>query len=55
MTKQVVGIDVGKEKLDVGLNSEKRVRVWANDEKGRAALLIRTYETKRSGPNGLGE
>lgn len=38
MTKQVVGIDVGKAKLDVGLADEKRVRVWANDEAGRAAL-----------------
>ena len=38
MTKQVVGIDVGKEKLDVGLASEKQVRVWANDERGRAEL-----------------
>lgn len=38
MTKQVVGIDVGKEKLDVGLADEKRVRVWANDEAGRAEL-----------------
>ena len=38
MTKQVVGIDVGKEKLDVGLNGQKRVRVWANDEAGRAEL-----------------
>jgi transposase len=38
MTKQVVGIDVGKEKLDVGLVDEKRVRVWANDEVGRAEL-----------------
>ena len=38
MTKPVVGIDVGKEKLDVGLIDEKRVRVWANDETGRAAL-----------------
>jgi transposase len=38
MTKQVVGIDVGKEKLDVGLNNEKKVRVWANDAKGRAGL-----------------
>ncbi len=26
MTKQVVGIDVGKEKLDVGINDEKKVR-----------------------------
>ena len=38
MTKQVVGIDVGKEKLDVGLSGEKRVRDWANDERGRAEL-----------------
>jgi transposase len=38
MTEQVVGIDVGKEKLDVGLTSEKQVRVWANDEAGRAEL-----------------
>lgn len=38
MTEQVVGIDVGKEKLDVGLTSEKQVRVWANDEAGRTEL-----------------
>jgi len=38
MTKQVVGIDVGKEKLDVGLTGEKRVRDWDNDETGRAEL-----------------
>jgi transposase len=38
MTAQVIGIDVGKEKLDVGLVSEKKVRVWANDEAGRAEL-----------------
>jgi transposase len=38
MTKQVVGIDVGKEKLDVGLSGEKRVRTWANDEAGRKEL-----------------
>lgn len=38
MTKQVVGIDVGKEKLDVGLADKKSVRVWANDEAGRAEL-----------------
>jgi transposase len=38
MTKQVVGIDVGKEKLDVGITGEKRVRVWANDEGGREEL-----------------
>jgi transposase len=38
MTKQVIGIDVGKEKLDVGVNDEKRVRVWNNDQAGRADL-----------------
>ncbi|MCP4933623.1 MAG: IS110 family transposase [bacterium] len=38
MTKQVVGIDVGKEKLDVGVNGEKRVREFANDETGRVAV-----------------
>jgi len=38
MTDQVVGIDVGKAKLDVGLSNEKRIRVWANDEAGRAEL-----------------
>jgi transposase len=38
MTEQVVGIDVGKEKLDVGLSGQKEVRVWANDEAGRVEL-----------------
>jgi len=38
MTNQVVGIDVGKAKLDVGLADEKKVRVWANDAAGRAEL-----------------
>jgi len=38
MTEQVIGIDVGKAKLDVGLSTEKRVRVWANDADGRAEL-----------------
>lgn len=38
MTKPVVGIDVGKAKLDVGVAGEKRVRVWANEEEGRAEL-----------------
>ena len=28
MTEQVVGIDVGQEKLDVGLTGDKRVREW---------------------------
>jgi transposase len=38
MTKAVVGIDVGKAKLDVGISGQKRVREWANDEVGRQAL-----------------
>jgi transposase len=38
MTKPVVGIDVGKAKLDVALANEKRVRVWANEAAGRAEL-----------------
>ena len=38
MTKPVVGIDVGKAKLDVALADEKRVWVWANDAAGRAEL-----------------
>jgi len=38
MTERVIGIDVGKSKLDVGLTSEKRVRVWANNEAERAEL-----------------
>ena len=38
MTEQVIGIDVGKEKLDVGVNDEKRVRVWNNDPEGRVGL-----------------
>jgi transposase len=38
MTKAVVGIDVGKAKLDVGISGQKRVREWANDEVGRKAL-----------------
>jgi len=38
MTKQVIGIDVGKDKLDVGLSGDKRGRDWANDEAGRAEL-----------------
>ena len=39
MTNKVIGIDVGKEKLDVGNSSEKKVRVWANDEGERAELI----------------
>ena len=38
MTKQVVGIDVGKAKLDIGVNGEKRVREWANDDSGRTEV-----------------
>lgn len=48
MTKQVVGIDVGKAKLDVGLADEKRVRVWANDEAGRAELSDWVLEQEAS-------
>ena len=48
MTKQVVGIDVGKAKLDVGLVTEKRVRVWANDEGGRAKLSDWVVEQEAS-------
>jgi transposase len=38
MTKQVVGIDVGKAKLDVALADETRVWTWNNDAQGRAEL-----------------
>jgi len=38
MTKRVVGIDVGKEQLDVGISNDTRIRSWKNDEAGRAAL-----------------
>ena len=38
MTKPVIGIDVGKAKLDVGISDEKKVREWPNDETGRAGL-----------------
>ena len=38
MTKLMVGIDVGKEKLDVGGKAPKRVRVWDNDQARRAEL-----------------
>jgi len=38
MTEKVIGIDVGKERLDVNLSTEKKVRDWANDETGRAEL-----------------
>jgi transposase len=38
MTEQVMGIDVSKEKFDVGVNDEKKVRVWNNDPEGRVAL-----------------
>ena len=39
MTDKVIGIDVGKEKLDVAITTEKEVRVWSNDEAGRAELV----------------
>lgn len=38
MTKKVVGIDVGKAKLDVALADESRVWTWHNDAQGRAEL-----------------
>jgi transposase len=48
MTKSVIGIDVGKEKLDVGVVDEKRGRVWANDEPGRTELSGWIVEQKAS-------
>ena len=48
MTKSVIGIDVGKEKLDVGVVDEKRVRVWANDEPGRTELSAWIVEQQAS-------
>jgi transposase len=48
MTKQVVGIDVGKAKLDVGVTGEKRVREWRNDETDRTALSDWIVEQKVS-------
>lgn len=48
MTKQVVGIDVGKAKLDVGITGEKRVREWRNDETDRTALSDWIVEQKVS-------
>jgi transposase len=48
MTKQVIGIDVGKAKLDVGITDEKKVREWPNDETGRAALSDWIVEQKAS-------
>jgi len=38
MTKLTVGIDVGKEKLDVAVHSEKKVSCWNNDVQGREEL-----------------
>lgn len=48
MTKPVVGIDVGKAQLDVGRADEKRGRVWANDEAGRAELSDWVVEQEAS-------
>lgn len=39
MTKQVVGIDVGKAKFDVNRKDQKRVREWANEAAKRAELV----------------
>jgi transposase len=38
MTKSVVGVDVSKGKLDVGISDEKRVWTWSNDATGCAEL-----------------
>jgi len=38
MAKRVIGIDVGKGKLDAALHGQKRVKSWANDETERAEL-----------------
>ena len=38
MAKRIIGIDVGKEKLDAALNGQKRVKSWVNDETDRAKL-----------------
>ena len=38
MTKSVVGVDVSKGKLDVGVNDEKRVQTWTNDVTGCTGL-----------------
>lgn len=39
MTSKVIGIDVGKEQLDVAITTEKQVREWRNDETDRAELI----------------
>jgi transposase len=38
MTKSVVGVDVSKGKLDVGVSDEKRVQTWTNDATGCTEL-----------------
>ncbi|MCB0190770.1 MAG: IS110 family transposase [Anaerolineae bacterium] len=38
MTKEVIGIDVGKGQFDVNINGQKRVHEWANEEGERAEL-----------------
>ena len=38
MTKSVVGVDVSKGKLDVGVSDEKQVRTWTNDAIGCTEL-----------------
>jgi len=38
MTKSVVGVDVSKGKLDVGVSDEKRVQTWTNDASGCTGL-----------------
>ncbi len=38
MTEKVLGIDVGKEKLDVNVVGQKKVKEWRNDQSGREKL-----------------
>lgn len=38
MTDKVIGIDVGKEKLDVNLVGQKKVKEWGNEQAGREKL-----------------
>ena len=38
MTSKIVGIDVGKNKVDVAIAGKGSVREWGNDEQGRRVL-----------------
>ena len=46
MTERVIGIDVGKEQLDVALNGVKKVKEWDNDQAGQRALSDWIIEQK---------